>query len=64
MAKSSTKVGSKENKGQSLLIVDLLQLPSKLSFRCYRVDIIGFLVAWGIVILLIVLTLFCARIGA
>ena len=55
---------SLEEKGHSLLIVDLLSLHKKFSFKRYRVDLIGFGLAWLIVALIILLTLWLAQIGA
>jgi hypothetical protein len=31
---------------QGLLLPDLLQLPKRFSWKRYRVDILGFLIAW------------------
>ncbi len=47
-----------------LILVDLLSLPRKFSWQRYRVDILGFLAAATIAALMILLTLFLARIGA
>jgi hypothetical protein len=49
---------------QGLLIVDLLSLPKKFSWKRYRIDILGYLAAGIIVIFLIVLMLFLAQVGS
>ena len=51
-------------KGHSLLIVDLLELHKKFSFKRYRVDLIGFGIAWVIVAIILLLTVWLAQIGA
>lgn len=38
-----------EQKGNDLLIVDFLRLPKRFSWRRYRTDLVGFLLAWGMV---------------
>jgi hypothetical protein len=53
-----------EEEGHSLLIVDLLRLPRTFSYRRYRLDVIGFLLAWLWVVLLLALGYWVARIGA
>jgi hypothetical protein len=53
-----------EEEGHSLLIVDLLRLPRTFSYRRYRLDIIGFLLAWLWVVLLLALGYWVARVGA
>lgn len=53
-----------EEEGYSLLIVDLLRLPERFSNKRYRVDLIGFLLAWLWVILLLALGYVMTRIGA
>jgi hypothetical protein len=53
-----------EEEGHSLLIVDLLRLPRTFSFRRYRLDVIGFLLAWLWVALLLVFGYWITRIGA
>lgn len=53
-----------EEEGHSLLIVDLLRLPRAFSYRRYRLDVIGFLLAWLWVALLLVLGYWITRIGA
>src|SRR5262249_44526558 len=53
-----------EENGHSLLIVDLLRLPRAFSYRRYRLDVIGFLLAWLWVALLLALGYLVARIGA
>jgi len=52
-----------EERGHSLLVVDLLSLPKTFSFAKYRVDLVGF--AWAILFVLAVFAtgLICARIG-
>lgn len=47
-----------------LILVDLLSLRKKFSWQRYRVDISGFLAACGLVLFLMVLMLFLARVGA
>lgn len=56
--------GLGEAEGKGLLVVDLLSLPRRLSFRRYREDLAGFLVAWAVVLVLIAAALACAAIGA
>ncbi len=53
-----------EEEGHSLMIVDLLRLPGKFSYRHYRLDVIGFLLAWLWVALLLALGYWITRIGA
>ncbi len=53
-----------EEEGHSLLIVDLLRLPRTFSYRRYRLDVIGFLLAWLWVVLLLALGYWVTRIGA
>jgi hypothetical protein len=53
-----------EEDGHSLLIVDLLRLARTFSFRRYRLDVIGFLLAWLWVVLLLALGYWITRIGA
>jgi hypothetical protein len=53
-----------EEEGHSLLIVDLLRLPRTFSYRRYRLDVIGFLLAWLWVVLLLALGYWITRIGA
>ena len=53
-----------EENGHSLLIVDLLRLPQRFSYKRYRLDVIGFLLAWLWVVLLLALGWWVARIGA
>jgi len=55
--------GDPEKDGKGLLLVDLLSLGRKFSFRRYREDVVGFLVAWGIVALLVALGTWVARLG-
>ena len=53
-----------EEEGHSLLIVDLLRLARTFSYRRYRLDVIGFLLAWLWVVLLLALGYWITRIGA
>ncbi len=53
-----------EEEGHSLLIVDLLRLPQRFSYKRYRLDVIGFLLAWLWVVLLLALGYWVTRIGA
>jgi hypothetical protein len=53
-----------EEEGHSLLIVDLLRLARTFSYRRYRLDVIGFLLAWLWVVLLLGLGYWITRIGA
>jgi hypothetical protein len=53
-----------EEEGHSLLIVDLLRLARTFSYRRYRLDVIGFLLAWLWVVLLLALGHWITRIGA
>jgi hypothetical protein len=53
-----------EEEGHSLLIVDLLRLARTFSYRRYRLDVIGFLLAWLWVVLLLALGYWVTRIGA
>ncbi len=55
---------SLEERGHSLLLVDLLSLHKKFSFKRYRVDILGFAAAWGLVIGIILLAILLAKVGA
>lgn len=52
-----------EEQGHSLLIVDLLSLPKKYSFKRYRIDIVGFAAAWLFVFVILFLTIWLAKIG-
>jgi SSS family transporter len=58
------KFFSKGDVDDGLLIVDFLSLYKKFSWARYRTDILGFLGALLIVIFLILLTIFLAKIGA
>lgn len=58
------EVLSLDAEDDGLLIVDLLSIYKKFSWKRYRTDIIGFLVAVGIVIFLIVLMKILAGLGA
>lgn len=53
-----------EEDGHSLLIVDLLRLPRRFSYKRYRIDVIGFLLGWLWVVGLLALGWWVARIGA
>lgn len=53
-----------EEDGHALLIVDLLRLPARFSLKRYRLDVVGFLLAWLWVVLLLALGYLVARIGA
>jgi len=53
-----------EEEGHSLLIVDLMRLARTFSYRRYRLDVIGFLLAWLWVVLLLALGYWITRIGA
>lgn len=53
-----------EEEGHALLIVDLLRLPQRFNYRRYRLDVIGFLLAWLWVVLLLALGYWITRIGA
>jgi hypothetical protein len=53
-----------EEEGHSLLIVDLLRLWRTFSYRRYRLDVIGFLLAWLWVVILLALGYWVTRIGA
>jgi Na+/proline symporter len=54
---------SLEEKGHALLLVDLLHLPKTFSFKRYRIDILGFIAAWGLVVGIILVAVLLARIG-
>ncbi len=58
------KIIGKSEVEDGLLLVDLLSLRKKFSWDRYRVDIIGFLAASAIVLFLIMLARFLARLGA
>lgn len=53
-----------EKEDRGLLLVDLLRLHKTFSFRRYRTDIIGLLIASGLVFLIIIVALVLSRIGA
>ena len=55
---------SLEDEGHGLLLIDLLQLIKTFSFRKYRIDIVGFAAAWGLVVSIIFLAVIIAKIGA
>jgi Na+/proline symporter len=57
------KAPSLEEKGHSLLIVDLLSLKSKFSFKKYRIDINGFVICMLLVFAIIGLAIFTASLG-
>ncbi|WP_226704706.1 sodium:solute symporter family protein [Microbulbifer elongatus] len=50
-------------RGYSLLLVDLLSLPRKFTFKRYRIDVVGFALAWLLVGGLILLGIGLAQIG-
>lgn len=52
-----------EEEGHSLLIVDLLRLGQRFNYRRYRLDIIGFVLAWIWVALLLLLGYWVAHLG-
>ncbi|MDQ3010864.1 MAG: hypothetical protein M3X11_09210 [Acidobacteriota bacterium] len=60
----SLTLSQMEEDGHSLLIVDLLRLPQRFSYKRYRLDVIGFLLAWLWVVLLLLLGWWVSRIGA
>lgn len=47
-----------------LLLVDLLELPWRFSFRKYREDIVGFLLAWLVVGLLLLTAWWAVWVGS
>jgi hypothetical protein len=49
---------------QGLLLVDLLRLHQSFSFRRYREDLIGFLIAWVVVAALIALAQWSVWVGS
>jgi len=53
-----------EQQGHSLLLVDLLSLPRKFSFKRYRVDVVGFLAATILILAIIGSGILLARIGS
>jgi hypothetical protein len=61
---SPKETTSLEETGHSLLIVDLLDLPKKFSFKRYKIDLIGFGIAWLIVAIILLLTVWLANIGS
>jgi Na+/proline symporter len=61
--KQAWKDYSLEDRGHSLLIVDLLSLHKKFSLRKYRIDVIGFAAAVILVIVIIGIGLFTASLG-
>ncbi len=52
-----------EEDGKGLLVVDLLSLGRRFSFRRYREDLAGFAAAWVVVAALVALALWCAGLG-
>lgn len=52
-----------EEQGHSLLLVDLLTLAKKFSFRRYRVDILGFVAALLLILAIIAMGIVLSRIG-
>jgi Na+/proline symporter len=64
VVKQSTTDGkSLEENGHSLLLVDLLSLKSKFSFKRYKIDIIGFVLAILFVIAILLFGIFISNIG-
>ncbi len=57
------KKTSLDEEGHGLLLVDLLSLKNKFSFRKYKIDIYGFAAAVILVIIIIGIGLFTASIG-
>jgi hypothetical protein len=53
-----------EEEGQALLIVDLLRLRQRFTWRRYRIDVIGFLAAWLLVAGMLALGYWVAWLGA
>jgi hypothetical protein len=53
-----------EEEGYSLLLVDLLRLSQRFSFARYRIDLIGFVLAWIWVVLILALGYWITRIGS
>jgi Na+/proline symporter len=53
-----------EEQGHSLVVVDLLSLYRKFSFRRYRVDILGFVAATLLIVIIIGASMLFARIGS
>ncbi|MEM9839335.1 MAG: sodium:solute symporter family protein [Pseudomonadota bacterium] len=51
-------------RGHSLVLVDLLKMPGAFTWAKYRIDVGGFLVAWGVVGLLFLFGWFTTTIGA
>ncbi|WP_308909139.1 sodium:solute symporter family protein [Pseudokordiimonas caeni] len=58
------KLPSLSERGHSLILVDLLSLSKKFSFKRYRIDVLGFGAAWLFVGAIILLGLVLARVGA
>ena len=57
------KKSSKEDEGESLLMVDLLSLKNKFSLKKYKVDVYGFGAAIVLVVIIIGIGLFAASLG-
>ena len=57
------KKTSKEDEGESLLMVDLLSLKNKFSLKKYKVDVYGFGAAIVLVVIIIGIGLFTASLG-
>ena len=53
-----------EEQGQSLLLVDLLRLPRTFTFKRYRVDILGFLTALALVLMILAAGILLSRAGS
>lgn len=53
-----------QERGHSLILVDLLSLHKKFTFKRYKVDVTGFVLAWGFVACIILLGSVLSQIGA
>ena len=53
-----------QERGHSLILVDLLSLHSRFTFKRYRIDITGFALAWVLVVSIILLGITLAQLGA
>jgi Na+/proline symporter len=61
--KKEEKKSSLEEKGHGLLVVDLLSLKKKFSFKKYKIDVYGFAAAILLVVVIIFIGLFTASLG-
>jgi Na+/proline symporter len=50
-------------RGHSLVLVDLLRFPGAFTYQRYRIDVSGFLIAWGVVGLLFLIGWYTTTIG-